>query len=583
MTTRIENVLKARDPTLTDENDWEEFSLTDVRVQIPGKSRYANLLSASDEYPVTVIGRLEIVEEDQESLVLDNNYRSKRVVLENVTHYAYGQHEDGEVGIWAAGHAGWFSISPSRGYKTMYNEMVEAIDLLYFIVDKHQARRRRKRRWNPKVDFLFQEYTKHTHGACEDAEDSAEVFYKHREFLITQMLRGKEGVDWPVTPIYAHLRQKFPDDFERLKTALQALSDASESDSESGSDPGNSTKDTNDTFEERAQADTIFEVILDMKESGLLSKRKLNIQTLAEALLKRYEMDSLDYALDLIRARARYIMEMMDNAQTSTFDWSRKVIYNELKAATYLQGLDTVGAAPLHPRRVEVGEPSSVSSDDSDDEVPIPKGRGRGVGKSLLRPKLSTVSAKGAGKRNRQSEPDMTDSDADFGRVLSYEESPSKAHDDGLVHDALVNESVHSMASHSATSSLNFMKHHDKPEFTATMEIRNGGPPVTTNVHMDLPTDAWVCPVRGCGKTVLKANSKRSKEMIADHSLMHADDTKTKLDLVLSEHRLNVNASVTHLLEKIQGLASVKDPEKDNIPHPSGEDISSPSRKKVKL
>lgn len=65
MTARIENVLATRDPSLTDENDWEEFSLTDVKVQLPGKSRYANILSASDEFPVTVTGRLAIVEEEQ--------------------------------------------------------------------------------------------------------------------------------------------------------------------------------------------------------------------------------------------------------------------------------------------------------------------------------------------------------------------------------------------------------------------------------------------------------------------------------------------------------------------------------------
>ena len=68
MTARIENLLAPRDFSLTNENDWEEFSLKDVKVQLPGKSRYANLLSATDEFPVTVTGRLDIVEEEQEHL-----------------------------------------------------------------------------------------------------------------------------------------------------------------------------------------------------------------------------------------------------------------------------------------------------------------------------------------------------------------------------------------------------------------------------------------------------------------------------------------------------------------------------------
>lgn len=75
MTTRIENVLAARDASLNDENDWEEFALTDVKVLVPGKTRYANILSASADNPVRVIGQLEIVEEEQEELGMENMSR----------------------------------------------------------------------------------------------------------------------------------------------------------------------------------------------------------------------------------------------------------------------------------------------------------------------------------------------------------------------------------------------------------------------------------------------------------------------------------------------------------------------------
>lgn len=68
MTSREENVLAARDPSVDDENDWQEFSLIEVKVLIPGKSRYANLLTASADNPVRVTGCLDEVEEDQESL-----------------------------------------------------------------------------------------------------------------------------------------------------------------------------------------------------------------------------------------------------------------------------------------------------------------------------------------------------------------------------------------------------------------------------------------------------------------------------------------------------------------------------------
>lgn len=90
-------------------------------------------------------------------IVLDPEYLTKRIVLENVTHYAYGQHNDGEVGFWVAGRAGWFSISPAKGYKPMFNEVVEAIDLLYFLADRHKRKRGRRKFEGPSVEYLFEE------------------------------------------------------------------------------------------------------------------------------------------------------------------------------------------------------------------------------------------------------------------------------------------------------------------------------------------------------------------------------------------------------------------------------------------
>lgn len=68
MTSREEQVLKTRDPSVDDENEWEEFSLIDVKVLIPGKSRYANLLATSPEHPVRVLGCLDEIEEEQAHL-----------------------------------------------------------------------------------------------------------------------------------------------------------------------------------------------------------------------------------------------------------------------------------------------------------------------------------------------------------------------------------------------------------------------------------------------------------------------------------------------------------------------------------
>lgn len=146
-------------------------------------------------------------------VVLDEDYLNQRIVIDNVSHYAYGQHNDGEVGIWVAGRAGWFSISPAKGYRAMFNEVVEAIDLLYFLTDRHKPKRssRRRKSWNPpSLEYLCDEYVLHTHGICEDGDDSAEVLYKHHNFLLSRMMRGEEDVNWVETSVFKHLCEKFP-------------------------------------------------------------------------------------------------------------------------------------------------------------------------------------------------------------------------------------------------------------------------------------------------------------------------------------------------------------------------------------
>jgi hypothetical protein len=60
MTSREETVLPPIDASIGDENEWPEFELTDAKVLRPGKMLYANLLEASEQSPVQVIGCLEL-------------------------------------------------------------------------------------------------------------------------------------------------------------------------------------------------------------------------------------------------------------------------------------------------------------------------------------------------------------------------------------------------------------------------------------------------------------------------------------------------------------------------------------------
>jgi hypothetical protein len=117
------------------------------------------------------------------SPVLHPDNPPKRIIIHEVTHYAYGQTEDKSIQLWVAGKAGWYDIiSPAKGFTPTYNRMVQAIDLLYFLVDKHQQGKKlvnpsfrslceqvslsmpseALNEWRPNVYLIYSTFTTHT-------------------------------------------------------------------------------------------------------------------------------------------------------------------------------------------------------------------------------------------------------------------------------------------------------------------------------------------------------------------------------------------------------------------------------------
>lgn len=76
--------------------------------------------------------------------MLNGSFLDLTIQISEVKRYAYGQYPDGGIGIWAEGKAGWFLIEPARNYKAIYDDMVEAIDILYFLVDNHRKGKSRR-------------------------------------------------------------------------------------------------------------------------------------------------------------------------------------------------------------------------------------------------------------------------------------------------------------------------------------------------------------------------------------------------------------------------------------------------------
>ena len=270
--------------------------------------------------------------------------------------------------------------------------------------------------------------------------------------------------------------------------------------------------------------------------------------------------------MDLIDARAKIVLKLMDEAKTSTFDWSRKAIYRELKTASKRKkNVENITLTPLRPRADE----QDSSNDDSEEHEDLPKSRRRRVRKSVLRPK-SSVSTKQIGKRTRSTAVDDEDDLSDEQDAMMHDtETPSKVrggHE--LVRDPLSTRAkrrTHSILSdppdvatvHQKTPLREMLQSRNTPNSGAEPEASDmeasGSHP--DNGH-DPPTDTWTCQVHGCGEVIHKSSSKRSKELIQAHCSAHDEETKTKLDLVFAEKELNVGLPVDNLLSRIRGMGT---------------------------
>ncbi|KAJ6139671.1 hypothetical protein N7471_006157 [Penicillium samsonianum] len=556
MTSREETVLAPTDASITDENDWWEFGLTDVKVLKPGKMLYANLLDATEQNPVQVIGCLEPLREDQEHLVLNPDNPPKRIIIDEVTHYAYGQTEDKSIELWVAGKAGWYDIiSPAKGFTPTYNRMVQAIDMLYFLVDKHQQG---KRQINPSFRSLCEQYTYHTYGSCETREQSAEVFATHASFLLRCMIQGDADVEWKKTNVFVHLRRLFNDEYNRL---MEELSPSEESETETQDEPEVTTPRHQPAAISKSQADAIYQLLKDLREEGHLAKRRLHIDLLGERLAERFSFSNED-AQKVIAIRASTVLEMMEEED---FRWSRYVIHRELTHAS-------TKSAPLPGALLT---PLDSQEESSDDERYVR------TQKSVLRPKVHTVSNKVTGKRNRNASTnqqtvesnDEDQEDTDEIDEIDEVETPSKTRGHELIRDPFSatkprTRSFLSASSSGAGSSLmkSLFKDNIKKDKLQTPPVSSSpsrqkllspeldpAPDTSQEVEefIDDTSDTWTCRMPGCEKVISTTDRIERKKLIGDHAGEHEWETQMKVELMESEKRMHSSFPVNNLMQYV--------------------------------
>ncbi|KAJ5457912.1 hypothetical protein N7475_009300 [Penicillium sp. IBT 31633x] len=550
MTSREETVLAPTDPSITDENDWWEFGLTDVKVLKPGKMLYANLLDATEHNPVQVIGCLEPLREDQEHLMLKPDNPPKRIIIDEVTHYAYGQTEDKSIELWVAGKAGWYDIiSPAKGFTPTYNRMVQAIDMLYFLVDRHQQG---KKQVNPSFRSLCEQYTYHTYGSCETREQSAEVFAMHASFLLRCMIQGDADIEWKKTNVFVHLRRQFYDEYERLMEELSP----SEEESENQEEPEVSTPRHQPAAIAKSQSDAIYQLLKDLKAEGHLAKRRLNIGLLGERLAERFSL-SVDDAQKIIATRASTVLELMDEED---FRWPRYVIHRELTHASSK-------SAPLPAALLT---PLDSQEESSDDE------RYGRTQKSVLRPKITTVSGKVTGKRNRgtsttQQMVESNDEDnQDDTDEMDEIETPSKIRGHELIRDPFSVAKPRTRSILSASSGAGSLM---KSLFKDNVKERLQSPSVSSSPTRQKPltperdptpdtsqgteeliddlSGPWACRMPGCDKVITSTDRDERKKLIGDHAGEHDWETQMKVELMESEKRMHASFPVNNLMQYV--------------------------------
>ncbi|KAI7142759.1 hypothetical protein KC316_g16117 [Hortaea werneckii] len=189
-------------------DDWPEYDVTNARVTAPDSDDLVPLLKATEHHPLVLTGSLQpLPDEYRNRYIGQGTRRSDTIHVPDVRLFAYGQYADGSAVLWAAGQAGWYTIKPARPYRSIYTRMVEGVKMLYFVADMYREERKQGKGKNATplppytAEELFEQYALEMWDDASRSEQARGMIEDHRDFLITSMLGGKEGMDWKKNPL----------------------------------------------------------------------------------------------------------------------------------------------------------------------------------------------------------------------------------------------------------------------------------------------------------------------------------------------------------------------------------------------
>ncbi|KXT10596.1 hypothetical protein AC579_7518 [Pseudocercospora musae] len=538
------DLLAPRAPELQNTDEWPELALTNAYAHLPGRPNdLVSILEAAAGYPLTVVGQLEPLEDDDQNLYLElPKGKSKRVplVLEDVRMFSYGQLDDGSSAIWAAGKAGWYTISPAKKYQSIYAEMCEAVDALYFVADAYRTPRIKGRGKTKEMlpDYtaaeLFAKYA--TELGSDDHSLGQEMIYKHKDFLISSMLAGKEGLSWSRLPLYKQLYGKFPDVFAKARQRQEPLKEMKEEKSGKSSKPARSEL-LKPKHTRKNSADTT---------STTSTVKRKRVRPARSGPVEIISLDGTSDTSSAVVASESMVEEVEETVQDMPPP--------KTKGTNTRRTRQNVASRPekeeSEPEHEAVATPAK--DEDSDEEI-----RARNQkNKSSLRPRVSKAS-KSASRRGGKGPPrgdedngvnDLDPSSPTGGKrkhgdrdeIEQMRRRPkrrnSKPHDDEGIDMPTSPE-----AASSPTSSTEGIDH------TAELPIR---PLNIGHVEDPLQEDTWVCALDGCIHKVYAASHPESQRLIREHYALHAYDDDERVQMVKKLQAPSL--PVSRLMERVK-------------------------------
>ncbi|CAN9266371.1 unnamed protein product [Alternaria alternata] len=427
-------ILRPLDVSNTNSDDWEIFILSDARIVFENNGKPASLLAAYADTPLRVEGRLESPGRSQLKYFLKKPYKPTDIELRNVTRFSYGEMTDGAYVIWAQGNAGWFEIRPAAQYSQIYNEMVQAVELLYFVTDIYSESR--KKSSGPSAELVFQEYAEDERFPCSDVATAERIFDHHHLFLMMCFLNKAQGLSWSNTPLYQRFRRRFPKDFDNCKariegrySQIQPERSAQPSKFTSATTTGSKSTQTNAKAQTAHgkvtipkpveapkkddnwwEAAALFEFMQKAVNQRVLraGRNQITVDRVAELVVRRYEIEEVEIAKNVLLVHAQNLCYMMEHPRRKAVQFfASEPIYKELAAGHDLSAAEQRRAegVELKPRRdhgtLRDGENESSDTSDEEDAITTPVRRPSGRRKqgrlSVLRPRSGKFSGKSKG------------------------------------------------------------------------------------------------------------------------------------------------------------------------------------------